>query len=336
MQYEAANWQVIGHGWAVEQLTLAMNLGRMRHAYLFTGTPSIGKTTLARALAMAVNCLAESGRPCGQCRPCTLIAKDGHPDVVVVEAERVGGTLKIEQVRELQHVLALRPYEGRYRVAILRRFHEAHVAAANALLKTLEEPPPNVILILTADDAHLLLPTIVSRCQQLPLKPLRLHEVQDALERYWQVSKDDARLLAHLSGGRIGWAIRVLQDDQLFAERQAQIDLLEGLLGRNRAGRFAEVEGLTKDKSTLLELLQVWLTYWRDALLLAQGNDAWLTNIDREEQLRGLVKALPVGAFQKALRATRRTLDYLGRNVNSRLALETMLLDYPYTKGKLI
>jgi len=140
--HRQAGWGVIGHEWAVEHLTLALNSGRTRHAYLLSGVPNVGKTTFAFALARALNCLADEGRPCGLCRACTLIQKGTYPDIHLLEAENVGGTLKIDQIRALQAKLNIRPYEARYRVAILPRFQEANAASANALLKTLEEPPP--------------------------------------------------------------------------------------------------------------------------------------------------------------------------------------------------
>ena len=178
------DWPVTGHTWAIEHLVRSLEHGRVRHAYLITGPAGIGKTTLARAFAQAVNCLDGQNRPCGVCRACKLIAHDGHADVNLVQAE--GNTLKIEQVRDLQRMLSLRPVEGRYRVVILRRFQEASGPAMDALLKTLEEPPPYVILLLTADTPDGLLPTIKSRCQPINLRLLPATMIRHALESRWQ------------------------------------------------------------------------------------------------------------------------------------------------------
>jgi DNA polymerase-3 subunit delta' len=249
--------------------------------------------------------------------------------VQITEADRVDGSLKIEQIRTLRQGLSMRAYEARYKVAIIRRFHEAQAAASNALLKTLEEPPANVVIILTAEDADVLLPTIRSRCQHVPLHPLPMEQIREALETRWKLPWQDAQLLAHLSGGRLGWALRVLEDEAFLSQRNEQVNLLEDLLLQNRKGRFGAAEKLAKDKTELLDLLQVWQIYWRDAFLVSSGSAEWVTNIDREASLTALADGCTPESIQMALTATRRTINYLRRNVNTRLAVEAMVLDYP-------
>lgn len=320
---------VIGHDWAVAQLQRAFTNGRARHAFLLQGPASIGKTTLARSIAMALNCTNEP-KPCGECRACRLIASNGHPDIAIVEAERVGGTLKIDQIRELQRKLSLRPYEGRYRVAILRRFQEAQAAAQNAILKTLEEPAGNVVLILTAEEPSAILPTIHSRCQIFNLRPLSIASTIDALERSWGLAHDKASVLAHLSGGRIGWAVRSLEDEKELEFRQNAIDLLEQSLTSTRVQRFQLIEGLKLDKSRTLDLLDFWQTYWRDVMLLAAGSSAALTNVDREASMITVAQHVGQDEAQHALQATRTALIQLSGNANSRLCLEVLMLNYPW------
>ena len=154
-------WQTVGHDWAVTLLRRSLAGGRVAHAYLFSGPPQIGKTRLALELAQALNC-AQPDPPCGRCPSCLKIARGTHPDVRLVEGEGAGGSLKIDQVRALQREAALAPYEGRYRVFILRQMDRATLEAANCLLKTLEEPPGHVVLGLTAVYPESLPLTIVS------------------------------------------------------------------------------------------------------------------------------------------------------------------------------
>jgi DNA polymerase-3 subunit delta' len=166
--YEEA-WSVIGHEWAVRLLSGQIAAGRTRHAYLFTGAPGLGKTTLAMRLAQAFNCIGGSP-PCNKCRPCDLIGRGGHPDVLIVQPE--GTSIKIEAIRDLQAALTLRPLEARFRVALILNANRLTDAAADALLKTLEEPPATARLLLTSESAEATLPTIVSRCQVITLRPV--------------------------------------------------------------------------------------------------------------------------------------------------------------------
>lgn len=333
-----ADWGVIGHTWAVELLKRSLAGGRVRHAYLFTGPAGVGKRTLALAFARALNC-TDVDRPCGHCRACTLIGNgDGdkrphHPDVRLVEPVESGERIqrfeiRIDQVRDLQHDLALTPVEGRYRVAILRRFEAANPNAANALLKTLEEPPAHVVLVLTAVQADVLLPTIVSRCQVLNLRPLPLVAVRAALLARG-VPADRADYLAHLSGGRLGWALQAVHDGELLARRSQYLDDLRRLLGASRTARFDYAEGLARDMGALREALETWLSWWRDLLLVTTDTPAPLSNTDRAEELHALAARLTPAQARRAVAALRDAAWHLDRNANPRLLAEVLLLDLP-------
>ncbi|GAB4544649.1 MAG: DNA polymerase III subunit delta' [Anaerolineae bacterium] len=327
----APNWPLIGHEWAVSRIGKALNAGRLRHAYLISGPAQIGKTTFARAFAQAVNCLADYGRPCGMCRACTLTAQSTYADYSLIEADQ--GTLKIEQIRQFQHTLSLRPVEARYRVIVLRRFQDASAQAMDALLKTLEEPPPYVVLLLTADVTEGILPTIKSRCQPINLRPVPASTIREGLMAHFGVEDERAALLAHLSGGRMGWAIQTLHDDAALHQREEWLGHLEAILGFNRAGRFGLARKLSEDKDTLKPMLELWQSYWRDALLLAHSTTAAsITNRDHRHILEQIASSVKVEALYKALLATRRTLKYLNANVNTRLALDAMLLEFPRTR----
>ena len=325
-------WPIWGHEWAVQQLEKALQHDRLHHAYLLTGPASIGKTTLAKAFAMRINCL-NANKPCGECRACKMTARNTYPDFTIVEAERVGGTLKIDNVRDLQRTLALRPYEAQYRVAILRRFHEANAATQNAILKTLEEPGPNVVMILTVENVDRILPTILSRCQVMNLRPLSLQLTQQALEYapYAETAENiDHDLLARLSGGRLGWALRVLQDPLELEDRNEALALLaEVLESRTRVARFAIAEKLAKDKVKLQHVLDYWLTLWRDLMLTATGSAAPIINIDYQERLQQWASFTTYGTAHHALEATRQAIKDLGKNANTRLLMEVLLLRYP-------
>jgi DNA polymerase-3 subunit delta' len=324
-------WGMVGHEWAVRFLRRGVASSSVSHAYLFTGLSGVGKTTLARALATALLCQGEGEResPCGACRACRLVASGNHPDLHIVQSERVGARLKIEQVRALQRQLALTPVEAHWRVAIMRRFEEATTSAANALLKTLEEPPSYVVIAVLASDADRLLPTIVSRCQQVPLRPLPTAVVQRALVERWNAGAEQAELLAHLSGGRLGWAVRTLNDKAALQRRAQRLDDLYRLLGSSNAQRFRYAEKLARDPTATQETLDLWIGWWRDVLLLAAEADAPLTNVDRRSTLRDHAHRFEVEGSAAVLEAIRSAADRLRRNANPRLTLEVLMLDLP-------
>jgi len=319
-------WPVVGHGWAVRHLARALDEDRLGHALLITGPARIGKATLARALAMAVNCTGDA-RPCGRCRACVRISTDTHADVRFVAPD--GERLKIDQIRDLQRALVLAPMEARKRVAILDDFDRATLEAMNALLKTLEEPPSHALLILIAPEAELLLPTIVSRCQIVGLRPLAAAQVRQALIERWGASADRADLLAHVSGGRLGWAVAAAQDGAILEKRAARLDDLNRLLGASRVARFAYAEALARSAADARETLDVWRTWWRDVMLSAAESQAELTNVDRREEIRDLAARLDVQRARAAAEACSTALWQIDRNAASRLVVEVMLLNWP-------
>ncbi len=323
-------WPVIGHQWAVNQLASSLNHDRVRHAYLITGPAGIGKTTFARAFAQTVNCLDEQSRPCGVCRSCMLIDHDNYADVRVIQS--AGSTLKIDQVRDMQRMLSLRPVEARYRVVILRRFNEASPQAMDALLKTLEEPAPYVLLILTADTTDTLLATIRSRCQLVSLRPLPTATVKHALEEKYHIESERAALLAQLAVGRMGWAIRATTDETLLTERADLLDLLELALGESRIGRFGLAENLSKDKDRLGRALDLWQSYWRDVLLTIHSTTTPITNRDRRHAIQQIAVGVTVEDVQRVINAIKRTAQYVEENANTRLTLEVLMLDLPRLK----
>jgi len=324
-------WSVIGHSWAVAQLQRAIRAKHQAHAYLFTGPAHVGRRTLALALARALNCTGEQP-PCDLnagdvCRACRLIAAEKHPDVRVLAPE--GASLKIDQIRALQHDLALSPVEGLFRVAIIDGMEQATVEASNALLKTLEEPSTCVVLILIASEPDILLPTIVSRCQHLPLRALAVEQVSQALVEHWTVEPQRADELAHLSGGRLGWAVMAHQDETVLQKRASGLDDLLRLLDGKRVARFAYAKRLADDQAAVLETLELWEIWWRDVMLLAAGSTAPLVNIDRLAVLKQHAARFGVDRAREVLEALSRTARQVAHNANARLALEVLMLDLP-------
>lgn len=332
------SWKMIGHDWAIKLLKTNIRNGHLPHAYLITGPHQVGRRSLAIRLAQAVNCekASEPGEICATCRPCEKIGQMQHPDFHVVQAEQHRGILKVDQIRELQHKLSLTPYEANYRIALLLRFEEAHNSAANALLKTLEEPPRQVILIITADSTESLPATIVSRCQVIHLRSVPTNTINHVLVSEWKLSQDNAAQFAHVCGGRPGLAITLHQNVDMSNQRITWLDEHLDLLSANRVDRFAYAEQLVnkvnqdESKESLLNKLELWQSLWRDIYLSSIQSDIEIINIDKSSEIKSISTQVDTASAIKTIKALQKTVELILKNANLRLALEVLMLDLPH------
>jgi DNA polymerase-3 subunit delta' len=304
--------------------------GTTRHAYLFAGPPGLGRRSLALRFAQALNCQTppDAGIPCGTCRDCKQIEAMQHADLTVVQAETEGGTLKVDQIREARRTLSFKPYQSKYRVAIFLRFQEANDNAANALLKTLEEAPSYAVLILTTDHPEQLLSTIVSRCEVLRLRPLPVEDVRRDLENRG-LETDRANLIAHISGGRPGYARQLIESESVLEKREDRLNDLQNLIAASRVEKFAYADKLSKDKDSMRQAILIWLSFWRDVMLRTAQAETPLVNMDRNVEIEDLAGRLDLSAARGVVSGLEDVLEKMERNVNSRLLAEVMLLDLP-------
>ena len=331
---KADNWGLLGHEWAVEMLKQHLVHDSARQAYLFCGPPGVGRRTLALRFAQALNCLNPPvpGEPCGTCKTCQQIERMQYTDLTIIQAEKEGGTLKVEQIRALRQSISLKPYQGKYRVVLFLRFQEANASATNALLKTLEEAPAHAILLLTADTPEQLPPTIPSRCEILRLRPLPVEMVEMFLKEQG-ADETAAHLLAHVSGGRPGYALRLMRDKDALDFRARRLVEIQKLLNSTRRERFAYAEKLTdrkyQERERFRETLLLWLAFWRDVLMGVAGSDAPLVNVDLCSEIEAMASRLSLTEARQLVNAVEGAVDRLDRNVNSRLLAEILLLDWP-------
>ena len=337
-------WQTLGQDHLIARLQPALERGRAAHAYLLTGPPRVGKLTLAREIAQAVNCLEGPGAPCGQCVQCRRIADGRHADVRVadidfsrqVEGRETVSAITIGAIRELERTVNLNPFEGSRTVIIIDGAGAMTPEAANALLKTLEEPPPGVLFLLLAADEDALLTTIRSRCQTLALLPMSRRGMLEFLAEQTgadgrAVSDGEADLLYRLSRGCLGWAINALKDPQLLDQRQADLERIRETAAAGLDARFAyatEVATLfSANRPAARELLSQWLRWWRDLLLVKADAAQYLHNADYAQALHAQAEGLTAAQIAAFIRRLQATMSALDANASPRLALETLLLN---------
>jgi DNA polymerase-3 subunit delta' len=337
-------WTVVGQDDAIRVLSAAARGERLAHAYLFAGPAHVGKTLTALQFAQALNCTGDEP-PCGRCRQCERIASGNHTDVEIVsvgglcdeEGHKHGADdsrdIRVCQVRRMERVISRAPFEGRYRVIIIDPADKMRDVSQNAVLKTLEEPPPNVVIVLVTDVEEMLLPTIRSRARRIEFSGVARNVIEQTLRTRWDAEPPRAAELAGLSGGRIGWALLALRDEDALMRHRALIDRAQGLAEAPIAERFAFASEVgskyTKDRAGVQATLAAWQDWWRDLLMVAAGREQEATHRDRLDSLRPLAAQCGVAPAAAALRAISDARQQLEENGSPVLVLEAMMLALP-------
>jgi DNA polymerase-3 subunit delta' len=314
---------IVDHDRQKEILRLALKNDRLAHAYLFEGPDGIGKKLMALALARALFCEEREG--CGECPACRKVDHQNHPDLHLLASD--GSQIKIDQIRKLQQEISLRPLEARVKICLIDGAEALNAAASNALLKTLEEPLPGTLIILLSDKPEMLLDTIRSRCQRLRFNRLSRSRIAGILEHRLGLSEQQAQVMAALANGSFNKAFG--ENRELYLEqRKKLIKSLISLSGGSIFPLFDLAQQLADDKENLLDILDIFQSFYRDLLLLLHGRpESELVNIDLRETLYAQSRHERVSGLLKKLESLDQARLHLQRNVNRQLAMEAMLME---------
>ncbi len=349
---------IVGQPRATSALRRALEEDRLFPSLVFHGPPGVGKLSAALLVCRTLLCGSDEGRPCDACRSCKRITGTAlvHPDVRLVVPEKKSDfdrpapgeettagidpqsaqadalrnpvwSVLIDRVRQGIGFLQRLPAEGRHSILIVDQAHRMEAAAANALLKTLEEPPPHALLILLTPSWHALLPTIRSRCQAVPFQLVPRTGIVSFLVERRELGAEESVLRAGLSGGRIGAALD-LDVAEFRRRREALVALLLELARRGDLGQaVARAEAIVHGGESVEEDLEVLLTLLRDALIVeaSPGSEAFLVNVDIVPQLREVAGGLR-GKTGNALEALESTLESIRHKGNRQLLIENFLM----------
>lgn len=337
-------WGVFGQDGAVEALRHAITSNSLAHAYLITGPDGIGKGTLAHRLAQTLISPSadDPSVPDLTTRIARQIEADEMPDI---ERIALGGVcdesnhdhaadnstrIRICQVRRLERVASLAPFASPRRIFMVDTADQLQTEAAHALLKTLEEPPGEVLILLLATDPDALLPTIRSRCQEIPLRPAPYSALLEALEGDEAIA--DPGMVARLAHGRYGLAQRMKQDPTFALLRESATADARRLARASRNERFDLAERLGgawyRERASVLQTIDLWREWWRDVLVATAEVEADVPPEAKAEATH----CSPADAL-RALRAIQTAREHLLANTHAQLALEVMMLDLPVLTG---
>ena len=331
---------ITGHRPLLELLSRAIARGTLPPSLLFAGPDGVGKRLTAIAMAQALNCERPvrvdidtdiaGNDACGACAGCSRIARGVHADVAVVEPGDTGA-IKIEQIRDVVERAGYRPFEGRRRVVIIDGADALGLPAQDAILKTLEEPPPASVFVLVTDRPDVLLPTVRSRCQRLRFGPLTPADVAALLIREAGMPAAQAHAAAAASGGSIGRAIADAEDGAMEA-RGVAARLLQGVAAtsdpRRRLDGAKLLTGGGSDRDELSRRLLALSSLIRDlGLLGARADDRTLANADLKPQLQSLLKSYDGDRALRAYAVVDRALDALGRNASPKIVADWLALN---------
>jgi DNA polymerase III delta' subunit len=348
-----------GHAAAARAIARAVHSERPPHALLLVGPRGVGKTTLAFDLAAGLLCLAEDPmqRPCRECAACRKVASDNHADLHLIAPEGAGEQIRIAQIKQLSSDLALTAMEGRYRIAIITAAQRLNPDAQNALLKPLEEPGPRTCLILCADDAAPLLPTVLSRSARLRLAPLQTETLADLLVADGRADPAQARALAIAAAGRPGLAMRLAQQPEALLARARIARTLLDLAAADRRTRLGAASDLIADgaavdaalrggvapstkklqpaerRRAVTTVLETWRDIGRDLAIAARGSATRIRDLDMLEELLDIGQRIDQHDLHRFLDRLDGLILAIEGYASPELTLDVLLLSWPRPSG---
>lgn len=321
---------ILGQKAIKKHFTTAVATGKVSHAYILNGEEGMGKMALAEAFSLMLLCERREGNsfsPCLKCHGCKQVLSHNHPDLIYVSHEK-SGSIGVDDIRyQINDTVSIRPYSSPYKIYIVDEAEKMTGQAQNALLKTIEEPPSYAVIILLTDNKEAFLPTILSRCVQLNLKPLQDGDIKGYLIQEKGISEDTAEVYAAFARGNLGKAIHLAESKEFQAVYQTMLALLKHLRSMDIAELMETVRKLKEEGLNLDECLDFMQLWYRDVLMFKVTKDMNLL-IFKEEyfSINDMSKNSSYQGLETILESIEKARIRLRANVNMELAMELLLI----------
>lgn len=315
--------KILGHSHNVDILKSMLDSGYINHALLFEGISGIGKKYTA--LSFAKSMLCETGDSCGECSSCKLFEAGTHPDLYLVKPE--AGTIKKKTIEEVNDNASIRPYESKYKIFIFDGFEKVTKEGQNALLKTLEEPPEYLKMILLTGNKSLIVPTITSRCQILKFNSLDKLSIVEYLYKNYDISAEKANFAADFSNGSIGTAIKLIDSEEFNEMRDRSIEILDKVIKGDLSYVLSNAAFFEENKENIDTIFDLYLLWARDIYLYKLTGDASIIVNKDKLHLIETESFLSMETIDNIINTILESSTNIGQNLNYMLNIEMMFIN---------
>lgn len=319
---------IVGQEHIKEHLQKAIELNKVSHAYILQGERNAGKEFIATVFSMALQCEnRKSGEPCQECHSCRQALSTSHPDIIFVSHEKPN-VIGVDDVRtQINADVAIKPYQGPKKIYIMNESEKMTVQAQNALLKTLEEPPEYAVILLLTSNAETLLPTIISRCVVLNMKPVQDSEIKKFLMTHMSIPDYKADICTAFARGNVGKARLLAKSEEFDKVKDEAITLLKNIYDMEIYEIVAAIKKITEYKFEINDYLDILSVWYRDVLLFKATHDVnGLIFRGEIQYIRKVADRSTYEGIERMIEALEKAKQRLNANVNFDLTMELLLL----------
>ena len=317
--------KIIGHERVIENLKNAIDNNQISHSYLFEGEESIGKRMVALSFAKTLLCKEEGLKPCNRCNSCLKFDNLNHPDFRLIEPEK--NRISKEIIDKLVKSMSIAPLESKRKIVIIDNSHEMGLEAQNGLLKTLEEPPSYINIILITSSSNNLIPTIISRCQVVKFYPVENKKIEELLKLNYNKTLEEANFIAHFTKGSVGKSIILSKSTDFSNKRDKTLEIIDNIVNGDKLTIFNAIDFFLGNKDSIEEILDIILYWFRDLLIYKEiGKSDIIINKDKMTLLSNQ-SFLNTNKINDIIEKVIETKENIQRNINYQLSIEIMLLN---------